>query len=114
MGGPDGNPGRRQRPGPGRGRQRLGDPEVGEDRSAAASLKQDVVGLDVAMDDAEGVSGAEGVRRFHHDASGFFRWQPLAAFEARRERFTIHVSHDEVDEPVGALADGVNRNDVRV
>src|SRR5437879_12365486 len=65
------------------------------------------------MDDADGVSVADSFRRFHHDASGFFRWQPLAAFEARRERFTIHVSHDEVDEPVGALADGVNRNDVR-
>ena len=103
-----------QRARPRRRGERLGDAEVGEDRSAAAPLQQDVVGFDVAMDDAEGVPGAQCVRRFHHDAPGFLWWQSLAAFEARRERFTIHIRHDEVHESVGTFADGMNRHDVRV
>src|ERR1043165_5695308 len=32
----------------------------------------------------------------------------------RRERFTGHVGHDEIDEPVGSLTDRVNRHDVRM
>jgi len=58
------------------------------------------------------MSGAERVRRFHHDAAGFLRRQSLAAFETRRERLTVHIRHDEVDEPVGTFADGVDWNDV--
>jgi hypothetical protein len=72
------------------------------------------VATHVAVDDAECVSGAERVGCLHQDAAGFLRWQALAALETRRERFTIHVCHDEVDEAVGAFADGVNRHDVRM
>src|SRR5438477_67637 len=66
----------------------------------------------ICLSSNPGMPGAESVRRFHHDAPGFFRWQSLAALEARRERFTIHICHDEVDEPVGTFADGVDWNDV--
>src|ERR1051326_4048631 len=45
---------------------------------------------------------------------GFFGWQSLGALETRRDRFTVHVSHDEIDERVGSLTDRVNRHDVRM
>ena len=66
------------------------------------------------MDDAEGMAGAKSVGGFHHDSAGFFRWESLAALQARRERLTIHVCHDEIDEPVGTFPDRVDRHDVRM
>ncbi len=66
------------------------------------------------MDDSKGVPRTECVGGLHHDASGFFRRQSLAAFEARRERFTIHIGHHEVHESLGTFADGMNRDDVRM
>src|SRR5919197_4138249 len=110
----DGDAGGRQRPRPRCRCERFRDAEIGEHGPTAASFEQDVVRFDVAVDDPERMSRAERVGCFHHDTSGFLGWESLAALQARRERFTIYVGHDKVDEPVGTLANGVDWHDMRV
>src|SRR2546430_12024107 len=97
----------------GRG-QRLRDPEVRHDDAAATPLEQDVVGLHVAMDDPKRVRGPERVGGLLHDAARLVRGQPAAPLELGAERLAVHVGHHEVDQPVRALADRVDRHDMRV
>jgi hypothetical protein len=97
----------------GRG-QRLGDPEVGDHHPSPAAFEEDVVGLHVTVDDADRVRGAQGVRGLDHDAADLFGGQVAAALEALRDGLAVHVRHHEIDEPVGALADRVDRHDVRM
>jgi len=97
-----------------RRRQRLCDPEVRDDDAAATSLEQDVVGLHVAVDDPERVRGSQRVGGLLHDPSRLVGWQPAASLEFRAKRLAVHVGHHEVDEPVRALPDGVDRHDMRV
>ena len=59
------------------------------------------------------MGGAERVRGFLHDPSGFFNRELSATPEPGRDRLAIYVSHDEVHQPL-ALTDRVNRDDVRV
>ena len=77
----DRHAGRRQRPRPGCRRERLRDAEVRQNRSAAAPLQQNVVGFDIAVDDAQRMSGTECVGRLHENAARLFGRQPLAPFE---------------------------------
>src|SRR5574342_121256 len=81
---------------------------------ASADLEHDVVWLDVTVDDAERMGGAERIRRFHEDASRLFGRQPAPAFETRRKWLAIDERHDEIDQPVWPLADTVNRDDMRM
>ncbi len=94
--------------------QGLCDPEVGDDDAAAASLEQYVVGLHVAMDDSERVRGSQRVGGLLHDPSRLLRRQPTAPLELRAQRFAVHKGHHEVDQPVRAFPDGVDRHDMRV
>ena len=93
------------------GRERLGDPEVGDHHPAPGPLQQDVVGFDVAVDDRHRMGGAEGVGRLHHDAARFFDRKPAPAADPGRHRLAVHVAHDEVHQTL-ALADAVNRDDM--
>src|SRR5512146_2169851 len=79
---------------------------------AAAALEHDVVGLDVPVDDAERMGGAECVGRLHENASPLFGGQAAPALEARREWLAVDKGHDEVDQPVRPFADAVNRDDM--
>jgi hypothetical protein len=94
-------------------RQRLGDAEVGDHHPPPAPLQQDVVRLDVAVDHADGVGGAQRVGGLRHDPADLVGGEAAAALEPARHRFPVHVPHDEVHQ-AGAFADGVDGNDVRV
>jgi hypothetical protein len=59
------------------------------------------------------MGGAERVGRLHHDPPRLLYWQLTAAANTRRDRLAIHVSHDEIDQPL-SLADAMDRNDVGV
>src|SRR5437870_12315002 len=74
----------------------------------------DVVRLDVAMDDADRVRGAQRVGGLDHDAARLLRRQPATALEPGRERLPVDVRHHEVDEAVRPFADAVDRDNVRV
>src|SRR5437870_10731450 len=74
----------------------------------------DVVRLDVAMDDADRVRGAQRVGGLDHDAARLLRRQPATALEPGRERLPVDIRHHEVDEAVRTFADAMNRHDVRV
>jgi len=80
----------------------------------ATALQQDVVRFHVAVDDAERVGGPERVRRLQHDATRLVRGQLAAPLELRAQRLPVHIRHHEVHQPVGPLAHGVDRHDVRV
>src|ERR671921_376979 len=59
------------------------------------------------------MGGAERVGGLHHDPPRLLYRQLTAAANTGRDRLAIHVSHDEVDQPL-SLTDAMNRNDVRV
>ncbi len=89
----------------------LRDPEVGDHRAARRPLEKDVVGFDVAVDDAPRVRVGERPgdlldhlrrRRDRHRA---------ARAHAMRERLPVHVRHREEDVPVD-LVDPEDRDDV--
>jgi len=112
--GTDRDAGRGERRGARRRGQRLRDPEVGDDHPAPAALEQDVVGLYVPVNDPKRVCGSQRVGRLQHDAARLVRRQLAAALELRPERLAVHIRHHEVDQPVGPLADGMDRHDMGV
>ena len=73
--------------------------EVGNERVAA--LQQDVLGLDVAMDDAEGMRGAEGVGHFARNQQRGLDGQLLLALQSRAQRFASDERHHVIQQPVG-------------
>ncbi len=81
------------------------------DDSALAMPKQDVVGLDVAVDDRDRMGGGERVGGLAHDAAGLLDRKAAAPLEASADRFAVDVAHDEIDQPL-TLADRVDRDDV--
>ena len=89
----------------------LRDAEVHELHVAAARQHQ-VVGLDVAMDDAVGVRDGQGAARVPDDLDGF-RLAEMAAFEVRAERMPVHELHREVVDGVDA-PEVVDLDDVRM
>ena len=60
---------------------RFGDAEIGDHDSTPSAFEEDVVRLDVAVNDRHGMGCAQGIRRFFHDAAGFFHRKPAPAFE---------------------------------
>ena len=88
-----------------------GDAEVGDE--GAAVVQQDVLGLDVAVDDALAVGVVERAGDLARDADRVGDGQLLLAGEAVAERLALDEGHDVVEEPVG-LAGVVQREDVRV
>ena len=76
------------------------DAEVGDE--GRAFLEQDVLGLDVAMDDAVAVGVVERTRHFLREADGVVDGELLLAAEAAaRSDSPATIRHDIVEEPVG-------------
>ena len=100
-------------PGParaGRGAERLGDAEVGHHGGAGG--EEDVVGLDVAVDDAVLVGVGEGPGHVAEQAHHLGEWERTPR-EPRAERLALDVGHGVVGQPV-ALARREQGDDVRV
>jgi hypothetical protein len=89
------------------------DAEVGDHRTAAARVEQDVVRLDVAMDHAAIVGVGERVGHFAQHLPRFVDREHAALVQALREVVAAHIRHDEEDELLD-FVDGVDRNDVGV
>ena len=112
LGGADGNPGAGERfppPSPGRLAERLGDPEVSDQRVTPG--KQDVRGLDVAVDHAVLVGVSEGVRHLGDEPHGLLQRQRPLAREPVQERLPFHVAHHVEEDPL-CLASLEQRHDV--
>ena len=74
------------------------DSEIGDDR--LAGLKQDVLGLEVAMNHAVRVRVVERVRDRDSDSQRFVDRQLLLALESRAQRFSLDERHDVEQQPV--------------
>ena len=89
----------------------LGDAEV-EDLHQPVRAHHDVLGLDVAVDDARAVRGRKGARDLHGDVERLGKRQRLAVHEPpQRRAFDELRGHEAALVP---LADLVDRDDVRV
>jgi len=89
----------------------LGEAEV-EDLHPAVVGEEEVVGLDVAVDDALGVSGGEPVRNCGADLG-----RPLPAHAGRRDRAAQALALEQLGDGEAGLAvaaEVVDREDVRV
>jgi len=104
----DGHPGARELA----ARRRLRDPEIGDHRQPVL-VEHDVVGLDVAVDDAALVRVREGARHLDQDLTDLGRRERAARGQHGRQRLTAQELHDEIDHPAG-LADAIDRDDAGV
>jgi hypothetical protein len=86
-----------------------GDAEVGHHRLAL--VQQDVLGLDVAVDQAVGVGVVQGGGHLPHQAHGLIDGKLRLGREPLPERAAPHVGHDVEQTPAG-LAGVVERQDV--
>ena len=78
------------------------DAEVGHQRLAVG--EEDVLGLEVAMDDATAVRVVERLRNGDRETHGFVHGQLLLAVEPRAERFTFDERHDVKQQPLRLTA----------
>src|SRR5260370_25970452 len=78
----------------------VGDPEVGEQRTPAVLVEQNVRGLDIAMHDAAAVGVAKGVRDLAHAAQNRVGGCTLGAVEALLQGYAAHERHAEEGYPV--------------
>ena len=86
----------------------LGDAEVGE-LGGPVSGDEDVARLDVAVDDAGAMSGAERLQHVVDDADGVVDGQRPLRRQAIRQRASVHQLHDEVEVAIGVA--GVEHRD---
>ena len=99
--------------------RQLGDAEVEQlDALTAADLgvgdQEDVVGLEIAMDDADPVRGAQRRGDLPRDACGDQRGELSEALESRAERFALEELHDDVRVARGREPEVVDLDDARV
>ena len=92
--------------------QRPGDPEVGDLHPALAG-HEDVAGLDVAMDEASVVRGADGARRLGDEARGSPRRERAAPPDDGGEVLALDQLHDD-ERPDRVGAEVVHRDDARM
>jgi len=91
----------------------LRDAEVGENRPARLVVKQDVRGLDVAVDHAVPVCPLERVRELDEDPPNVARGQRPFEVQAVRERLPANVAHHEIPDAVD-LPEAVQRENAGV
>ena len=91
--------------------QQLGQAEIG-DLHSPALVDQDVLGLDVAVDDAFVVSELQGVANLRHDRQRLLRRHP-AGLNRLPQVHAVDIFHDEEIQPLG-LAEIVDGDDVRM
>ena len=91
--------------------RQLGDAEI-ENLHAPVGRDEQVVGLQVAVDDALVVRGGEPVGNLTRVVDGF-AWRQRAVLQAGAERFALEQFRDDVGRAVMG-ADVVNGQDVRV
>jgi len=89
------------------------DAEVGDHRPSAFGLQEDVVGLDVAVDDAAQMGVRQRVGDLGEGATHFFDGAKRSKLQVRRQRAASHERHDEIGDSV-VLAHVEDRDDVRV
>jgi hypothetical protein len=87
------------------------DPKIGHERSSL--VQQDVLGLDVAMDDAVPMRVVEGARDFGCDAHGVAYWKPWLSRNSLSQRLAVHERHHVKQRAVG-LSRVEERQDVRM
>ena len=92
---------------------RLGDPEVGHEH-VSGGIEQDVVGLDIAVDDALAMGVREGVRNLPRNARRVADGQALVALQELAQRRAVHAPHRDVEDLVPVPANLVDLHDVRV
>src|SRR6185437_7926552 len=83
-------------------------------RSVATARQHDVVGLQVAMHDAEVMGCLERGRHLDGDVGGPGNGQRALFPDQLRERLALDELHGQVDEPVGSLTEVVDGTDVGV
>ena len=93
----------------------LGDPEVEHLDPVATALEighqEDVVGLDVAVDDALGVRGGERAGDAAHDGQRLGLWQPTAGAQPRAQRLAVEQLQHQVRRTVGQVPEVVDLDD---
>ena len=100
----------RGRPGDGGRRRQPGEPEI-EDLHVAVLAQHDVLGLDVAMDDAGGVGHRQRARQLPSEPGQ--RAGVDGCADQRGQRSPFHELHGQ-EAAIAQIADGVDRDDVGV
>ena len=85
-----------------------------EDRAVARRFEEDVVGLQIAMDDAFGVSCVNGRTDLAHDVDGRTDWQLRAVLDLDPESASLEELHHKVGAAFLDDSEVVDRDDVRV
>jgi hypothetical protein len=93
--------------------QELGDAEV-EDDDAAVAREEEVVRLEIAVDDALGVGGGEGVEELAGDGDGVGRLEPAESGQQGRERLAGEELHDDRRPAVGEAGQVEDAHDALV
>ncbi|MFO0607940.1 MAG: hypothetical protein U0324_32550 [Polyangiales bacterium] len=90
------------------GRVGAGDAEVDDARGLAAggvAGEEDVLGLEVAVDDAAAVGLGDALHRGRDERERLRRWERAAPFEHRAQRLAVEeLVHDEQPHAVGVVA----------
>ena len=95
------------------GLHRAGDTEVADERALGAALEQDVLGRDVAMDEARSMRVRQCPRDLAQHARRLAGQQRATRADALAKGGALHERHGDEDESA-ALSHGVDRDDVRM
>jgi hypothetical protein len=95
----------------GRGGQALGHPEVGQPHHGARLLEKNVLGLDVAVNDAAAMRVTQAAAQLGEHPHRLPGLQPALALHPRGQGLSLNETHHEAHQTV-VLAEGQEGNDV--